>query len=388
MGTDHSAPDVSHATAERVRTLDQPKTTEVATAAGVATALTGYHPDAGYPRKLRGAQIARMQRLVGNNGVNRSLRGHSTPGGRIQRHPEGAEMTHDPVEANEEIANPESLGPVGPTTTADDTATSTGTDTASDTDAAPEQAETAPPEPETDTSTDTATDTSDIPAATGDGTAPPAPATNKVMDLAKAQDVLTKSYGKNKTIVAGSIEMLADREATWKKYDEIAKDATNPHTGKKWEAGDAKKYIPGLDGFASGGKVYINSQTKLATATAHEMLHNNTASDFRGKVGETINEGSTETLAIKALKAASVSTASGTAYPGEVAFVGKLINLVSEQTLIDAYFGGAATLIDKFDKSQGAGAFAKMKPFAEAKNYTEAEKSLAPVPATPAKTGT
>jgi hypothetical protein len=131
-----------------------------------------------------------------------------------------------------------------------------------------------------------------------------------------------------------------------------------------------------LDGFADKGTVYVNQTTTLATATAHEMLHNNTAAGFRAAVGETINEGSTEYLALKALKDSSIPLSTGVAYPNEVAFVTKLIGLVTEATLISAYFGGANTLIDAFDKKQGTGKFASMKTYAEAKNYTEAGKII------------
>ena len=274
-------------------------------------------------------------------------------------------MTNDPAEVESEIQDPPPL-PAAATPAA---SVADGAEATADT------VRSAGPVPVAEQSAATG-----VEPATGEkAKTPPAPATPKVMDLAKAEEVLTKSYGKIKTMVPGKIVMLADREAAWRQYDENNKGRQNPYNGNKpWEDGDAKKYIPGLDGFASKSKgtVYVNLETKLATTTPHEMLHNNTEAGFRGVVGETINEGATEYLALKALKDSSVPLMSGRAYPDEVAFVTKLVKLVSEPCLIDAYFNGASKLTDKFDEMQGKGEFAKMKPLAEAKKYADAEKLL------------
>jgi hypothetical protein len=311
-------------------------------------------------RPLTPAALLRLQRSHGNAFVGHRL---GKPG-ELQRHPEGFEPSADPAKAAEEINSPPPLEGQG-----EAAAPATDGAPAGDAESAPAE-EAAPPTPE-----------SSEPAPPAEGTAPTggpatAPATPKAMDLAKAKEVLTKSYGSTKTIVPGNIVLLADRAATWKKYDEVTKGRKNPHTNAPWVDGDAQKYIPGLDGFADKGTVYVNQTTTLATATAHEMLHNNTAAGFRAAVGETINEGSTEYLALKALKESSIPLSTGVAYPNEVAFVTKLIGLVTEATLISAYFGGANTLIDAFDKKQGTGKFASMKTYAEAKNYTEAGKII------------
>jgi len=308
------------------------------------------------------AVIGQLQSQQGNAFVGRLLGDPETRS--LQRHPSGTPMTHDPVEAESEIQDPPPLPTAGrPLQPAEDGAPTFET----------------PPEAESDPTTG-APAVDEVEPATGEkDKTPPAPATSKVMNLAKAEEVLNKSYGTTKKMVPGKIVILADREAIWKQYDENNKGRQNPYNeNKPWADGDAKKYIPGLDGFAtkSLGTVYVNEQTTLATATAHEMLHNNTEAGFRAAVGETINEGATEYLALKALKDSSVPLMSGRAYPNEVAFVTKLAKLVTEPILIDAYFNGALKLIDKFDEMQGKGEFAKMKPLAEAQNFTEANKLL------------
>src|SRR6185437_3802965 len=132
------------------------------------------------------------------------------------------------------------------------------------------------------------------------------------MSLATAQKVLTGAYGGVKTIVPGSIVILADQPACAAKYDEvcIAGHIKRPD-GSDWKAGDCAKddAAAGVlnQGFAWGGVVYVNGKTTLVTATAHEILHNNTAAGYRTAMGETFNEGSTEYLARKAVAAAGVT---------------------------------------------------------------------------------
>jgi hypothetical protein len=202
-----------------------------------------------------------------------------------------------------------------------------------------------------------------LPATGGAGaaTAPPAaPASPPAMSLAAAQQVLTSSYGTVKQIVPGNIVLLEGRPALWARYDQITKGRTNPYVApnRPWQDGDAQQYIPGLEGFADSDThtVYIDAHSPLPTVTAHEMLHINTAPDFRGRVGETVNEGTTEYLALKALTAAGVSTAGtggAVAYPTQRTIVQSLIGLVGEGTLIQAYFGGAEQLVATYEALEG-----------------------------------
>ncbi len=143
------------------------------------------------------------------------------------------------------------------------------------------------------------------------------------MSLASAQKILQGSLGGLKTIVPGTIEVLADQAACSRKYDEVcmADGITRPD-GSPWAMGDCAKddIAAGVqtEGFAWKGVVYVNGATTLVTATAHEILHNNADSGFRGKVGETFNEGTTEFLARDALKQVGVKVPSVTAYPEQV----------------------------------------------------------------------
>jgi hypothetical protein len=222
------------------------------------------------------------------------------------------------------------------------------------------------------------TDTSDATAA---GTAFKA-LTPGAMSLATAQKVLTGAFGGVKAIVPGSIVILADQPACSAKYDEVCMAAhIKRDDGSDWKAGDCAKddAAAGVttEGFAWGGIVYVNGKTTLVTATAHEILHNNTAADYRAAMGETFNEGSTEYLARKAVAAAGVTVPATTAYPTQVDITTALVALVGEDALISAYFGGAATLKDLIT-TKAKGTWAQIRAAAEGLQTATAKDLLKP----------
>lgn len=201
------------------------------------------------------------------------------------------------------------------------------------------------------------------------------------MSLAAAQSILQGQFGGTKDIVPGTIVILADQPACAAKYDEIqiARGVLRPD-GSAWAMGDCAKddAAEGVltQGFAEAGIVYVNGETTLVTTTAHEILHNNVGAGFRAAVGETFNEGVTELLARRALKASGVKVPSVTAYPDQVKFTEKLEKLVGEKVLTDAYFNGAPGLITKFEELKGVGTFATLKTHAEALDEAKFKKAL------------
>lgn len=289
--------------------------------------------------------LLRLGRLAGNHAVQRALV--------LQRHPEGAEMSIDPEAAVAEQAAADAAA--GETTTV----------------------------------TTTASAPTDTPAAEGDDKKPPAPAKPAYLDLAKAKEVLTKTYGTSKTIETGKIEFVDTQAAAWAKYDElcIAGNVHNSRTAAKWKAGDAKATYPlGLNGWNWKGTSYVNKASALSTTTPHEMLHGNTAEGFRTAVGETFNEGITQYLTLKALKDSKIAPPASIPYASEVACAEALIAITEEQAVIDAYFkGGASTtaVIKKVDDELGEGTFAKAK--AAGTDYTKVKAALkkTPKPAPP-----
>ena len=282
--------------------------------------------------------VRALQRTVGNRALARMF------GGTVQRHPEGAELPQKEDQVGE-IQEKEQLAPAATRTKAEETA-QTGEATKS-----------------------------------GKAFQKSQKLTPGAMSLASAQKILQGAFGGVKDIVPGAVEVLADQPACAAKYDEvcIAGGVTRPD-GSAWKAGDCAKddAAAGVltQGFAWGGVVYVNGQTTLVTATAHEILHNNTVAGFRDRVGETLNEGCTELLARRALSVAGVTVPSITAYPDQVKFTVRLQTLVGQQTIVDAYFGGVDKLVKKFEELKGAGTWDAMKVHAEALDEAEFDKAL------------
>ena len=284
------------------------------------------------------SDVRALQRSVGNRAFARML------GTTVQRHPEGAELP-DKDDQLAEIQDKEQEAPAATRTKAEETAQ---TGEASKAGKAFQKSQKLTP---------------------------------GAMSLASAQKILQGAFGGLKDIVPGSIQILADQPACAAKYDEvcIAGGVKRPD-GSAWKAGDCAKddAAAGVltQGFAWGGVVYVNGKTTLVTATAHEILHNNTAGGFRAKVGETLNEGCTELLARRALSVAGITVPSITAYPEQVKFTVRLQGVVGQQTIVDAYFGGADKLVKKFEELKGASTWDAMKVHAEALDEPEFDKAL------------
>lgn len=291
-------------------------------------------------------QVMALQRLAGNRAVARSI---GPNGPRVlQRHAEGTELPNKEAQVGE-IQEKERATPV----------------------AAPEATRTK------------AEEKSQKGDAKSEGKAfqKSQKLTPGAMSLAAAQKILQGQFGGTKDIVPGTIEVLADQPACAAKYDEVCiRDGVTRPDGSAWKAGDCAKddAAAGVqtEGFAWKGVVYVNGKTTLVTATVHEILHNNDAPTFRGKVGETFNEGTTELLARRALKAAGVKVPSVTAYPDQVKMTEKLEKVVGEKVLQDAYFSNPDALVTRFEELKGTGTWAALKVHAEALDEKAFKKAL------------
>lgn len=210
-----------------------------------------------------------------------------------------------------------------------------------------------------------------------------APVKGRTLQLPYAEKVITDAFGavaKTK-IIRGEITVATGEDEILAAFDKVNKGRKNTLANRAWQDGDAKKNFKDrglrLNGFADKGKVWVDMESTDPTATVHEMLHINTASDFRGSVGEIVNEGITERLAIKAMVAAGDAvTGSENTYTKERAFVDKLLAMVSEATAIDAYFNGAAKLVTAYETIGGTGSWATLKAELVKNDYAKAEAAL------------
>ena len=200
------------------------------------------------------------------------------------------------------------------------------------------------------------------------------------MGLGAAEKILQGEFGGLKKIVPGSVVTLPDNDATIARWESINIGRYDHQLARNVGVGDGAVKFAGsiLNGFADAGVVYVNLENETITTTAHEILHNNAAGDFRGKMGETFNEGTTELLAAKALNASGIKTPkTQTTYHEEVAVTKQLIDLLGEQTWKSAYFEGPDTLIANYESLKGAGGWATLKDLAEKRKWDEAKKAMA-----------
>lgn len=332
-------------------------TVAVSPQAAVATALSASAlagVETAQAPALSHDDVISLQRTVGNQKVMRLI------DRRLQRHPTGEALTQAPAQVGEiESKATAGAGAAGPIATPQ----------------APEATRTKEQEAAQQGEANTAGAAYEKANKLSAG----------AMSLAAAQKVVQGAYGGLKEIVPGNIEILADQPACAAKYDEVCmRDGVKRPDGSAWQKGDCAKddAAAGVttEGFAWKGVVYVNGKTTLVTATAHEILHLNTAAGFRAKVGETLNEGFTETLARRAVAASGVTVPAVTAYPDEVAIAGKVEGLVTPQAVTDAYFGGADGLVTKFEQLQGAGTWAGLKAAADGLDKAKVDEAVKPKP--------
>jgi hypothetical protein len=202
-------------------------------------------------------------------------------------------------------------------------------------------------------------------------TEPEHPAPPKLeMDLASGEKVLTNAFGSVKKIVPGKIEIhpLAGFKAA---YDKIY--GTTPYS---WDAYVVPKF-GGLNGFAYNGVNYINSDSAGLHTVVHEMLHNNTAPDWRAAVGDDWNEGATEILTQVACKKLSVDAP--TCYPGESPVVQAALDAGLALSELEAAYlvGGASTKVVGWIDANCKESYAAIKGYMAAKNWAAAKAGLA-----------
>jgi hypothetical protein len=197
----------------------------------------------------------------------------------------------------------------------------------------------------------------------------PAPA-KLTMDLASGEKVLDDAFGKVKKVVPGKIQIL-EPAAFQEAYDKIY-----GATEYSWDKYVKPKY-GSLNGFAHGGTNYINKGSAGLHTVVHEMLHNNTAADWRGVVGSRWDEGTTEVLTQEACKKHSVDAP--VCYPGESPVVREAIAQgLSLDDLTTAYLtGGAQKKVADWVDANCKESWAKVKGYMEANQWAAAKAALA-----------
>jgi hypothetical protein len=204
----------------------------------------------------------------------------------------------------------------------------------------------------------------------GGGGAQPATLGMPTLQVAYAQEALQQAFGgvAGRQIITGQIHVVRDQAALYAEYDRICveNNVTNSDTGQVWQTGDLARYNAArnlrTNAFAWEGEIWVDATQTDPTATVHEMLHVNTASAFRGLVGEAINEGMTQRLAVKAVQATGQSVAgSENTYQQEQGVVNAMVAIVGEGTLQNAYFNNPDMLVTGYEAVMGPRSFEVLK---------------------------
>ena len=186
-----------------------------------------------------------------------------------------------------------------------------------------------------------------------------------------ARNAIQTTFGRaagGRTFVTGNITIVADNAALCAQYDriQIANGVVNRDTGVAWATGDKARWNQRrgfrTNAFAYNGNIWIDATQTDPTATVHEMLHVNTANSFLSTVGRVINEGTTQRFALRVVRNSGHSVAgSEHTYVQEQGIVNRLVDIISEGILENAYFNNPQALVNTYESLMGASSFAVLK---------------------------
>ncbi len=341
--------------------------------------------------EARQQTFGKIQRHFGNTYASRlaaEVHAGSTDTNVIQRHPAGADLVPEAPAAEEglEEAREGSL-PSAPRTGEGGGTTEEEGETAAVAEPGTEAEATPGTEGETRTGTEAEAGT-EAGTEAAEGEEAPAPVLGPTMTVAFSQQALQDAFGDvaSSEIIPGNITVVSNQDELYAAYDQwcIDHNVTNEDTGTTWVAGDLARYnaARGLrtNAFAEpepGTNIWIDASGTDPTATVHEMLHINTASGFRAAVGEIVNEGTTQRLAVRAVQATGSSVAgSENTYQREQEVVEGIANIVGDDVVTNAYFNGAENLISTYEDLVGETGWTILKALLDANNFDTANVLL------------
>jgi hypothetical protein len=342
--------------------------------------------------EARQKSMANIQRQLGNtyaSMVAAEVQKESETDSLVQRHPEGADLVPEAPDAVEGLdAARSGEMPAAPRSGEGDEAEEGEAESTPaaepETDAGEGAGGGAEAEAETGAEAGTEAGTEAETEAAEESEAPPAPVLGPTMAVAFSQQALQDAFSgvAGRDIIPGNITVVASRDELYAAYDQwcIDHNVTNSDTGVTWVAGDLarRNAARGLrtNAFAEpepGTNIWVDASGTDPTATVHEMLHINTASGFRAAVGEIVNEGTTQRLAVRAVQATGSSVAgSENTYQREQEVVEGIANIVGDEVVTSAYFNGADSMITTYEDRAGENTWTALKALLDARNFDTA----------------
>lgn len=186
----------------------------------------------------------------------------------------------------------------------------------------------------------------------------------------KASKKLLLAVFDGRTFSASRISLL-DEAGIQKAWDKIYGKGTYDGTCAGCTEADGP-----LEGFQYKNRIYINTDTQAIDTVPHEMLHTAEHGEVIDQMGENCNEGFTEYLTQKAVRAFGYHPSSS--YPGELAATRSLAALVGEGAIESAYFDGKVRALKrKVDKAKGSGTFRAFVKAMKREKYAAARALVA-----------
>ena len=149
----------------------------------------------------------------------------------------------------------------------------------------------------------------------------------------------------------------------------------NPGTGKVFTADEAKAFFKATEAFRDGSEMYVNQGKGEPATVLHEAIHLFCDTRFRDKYKFNVNEGTTAYFSRLVSAEQKIPLEQQT--PDERKAVEKLIGVVGQDKLADAYFNGKLTEMEAaLDTAKGAGTFTKWLDFMQKAKYPDANALL------------
>ncbi len=149
----------------------------------------------------------------------------------------------------------------------------------------------------------------------------------------------------------------------------------NPNTGKAFTEAEAKAFFKATEAFRDGSEIYVNQAIGEPATVLHEAIHLFCDTRFRDKYKFNVNEGTTAYFSRVVSAEQKISLEQQT--PDERKAVEKLVGVVGQDKVADAYFNGKLTEMETaVDAAKGAGTFARWLGFMQKGKYADANALL------------
>ena len=159
------------------------------------------------------------------------------------------------------------------------------------------------------------------------------------------------------------------------RYMQYMTHRINGATGKYYTKEEARAKEHKTNAFRDESEIHVHKYRGDFTTTIHESIHLYSSENFTDHVPSPAVEGVTEFFAMMVCEQQGLPR--GGVYGKQLASVQKLVALVSQKTLAEAYFNGQVEALRKaVDDAKGPGTFQQWLLLMKKREYKDADKVL------------